>query len=406
MGYPTAYRNRSAIGKASAAGFQKPPSPWNVPRPIPANDNIPKPANDNIRRAVLRRAGLRIGVRAGLKFVPYLGAALTAWELWQLWKQLPSPGFGNRLNPDFTGYNLVYNCQGVVHYAVSVGHSSCAQSNLVVNPNLMTPRVNIAGRPSIVYGWAAIEPRPGVPGQFISDPAARWERAVVAGNPVLGYKRVPVPGTNPFAEPGTDLMPWVPPAVIPPGVYPVPEMEPKPPWVRDPTPETSGGYSPPVNVNEPVRDPDAPPFTPREPTPPKTKERKSRVRAAGAALLRANHTLSEARDLLDAAWNSLPKKYQREAGKKPTPQEKAATLYKHWDKVDLSDLFFELLWNHFSDKIVGRKYGELDKWGRDNGITWGPHGQPDSGTALGVVKKQLKARWDEGVDVFEGALTG
>jgi hypothetical protein len=90
------------------------------------------------------------------------------------------------------------------------------------------------------------------------------------------------------------------------------------------------------------------------------------------AIQRLAHTATEAIDFIDAFHDALPSKYQAKLG--ATPQEKAAAVYRHLDKMDVEKAILNLLINHVTDSVLGRSNAAVKKWATDNGIILGPYG--------------------------------
>ena len=141
---------------------------------------------------------------------------------------------------------------------------------------------------------------------------------------------------------------WVPSPEVLPVVGPTPDIVPPPFHVvpmLGPSPYPQGRQVGPSPKPRPQYDHE------RKPPPRGTKERKSRVRSAAAAVLKASHAAGEWVDNVDALWNALPKEVQKKYGKNAPPQVKAKAVYENIDKLDMSDAVFELAWNHYSDDI-------------------------------------------------------
>lgn len=152
MGYPVAYR-KSAARAARMGGYQSPFDGPSVPRPgtgpslpVPANDNLPTPANDNLARRAERSAaryfgdkvGARIAGKIAARFIPFLGEALLAYDIYELWKSI-NDASKNRV-PMVSGYRLGGTC----HYPSFAGVHFCDAWRSPAN----VPPVCIVGKPS------------------------------------------------------------------------------------------------------------------------------------------------------------------------------------------------------------------------------------------------------------------
>lgn len=91
--------------------------------------------------------------------------------------------------------------------------------------------------------------------------------------------------------------------------------------------------------------------------PPGTKERK--VRGIAAVVQALQHAASEGLDLLDAIHDALPKGLQAKAVMKggkwwnASPQAKLAAIANNFGDLDLNEAFFNVVQNHFEDKLIG-----------------------------------------------------
>ena len=296
------------------------------------------------------------------------------------------------------GYTLVTRCtSGGDRLYSSWPTCSANSSGYYVSAALATGRpVNIyphkpTGLPNhSTFGWPHMRH------------TAHYTRAVLAGPNVQTWTGRPFPKT-----PTTQPLPWVPPAVIKPLTW-------TPPMLPIPFTQVPKRPQDPLQGHESGHQPSPKPYTGhvRRPPPPGTKERKARVRSVAALAIKGVHVATEALDLLDAFWNALPKEIRKLAGKKPTPQEKAELVYKYAKDLDMSDLMFELLWNHYSDKVIGRTIGRIGEGqGFDGPLARLKTFETFSGDmiygkafaeAAGRVKERLKGRWDQGVDLFGG----
>lgn len=151
-------------------------------------------------------------------------------------------------------------------------------------------------------------------------------------------------------------------------LWPEPAWRPGMPWalmpynpISEPTP-----YEP---YPQPVPNPDPgvvivhPPGPPVKPTvpgvpAPGVKERKftGRNRAlleAFRATQRFFHGVTEYGDMVDAIYEALPDRLQKEG---LNPAEKSWEIYKHLDDVNMSEAIKNLLWNQVEDYVIGKGF--------------------------------------------------
>lgn len=337
-------------------------------------------------------------VRLLSRRIPYVGWVLTAWDLYNLYQQLKQPYAKYGPGPGAGGWQLYFDCGGgsLGPYPIS-GWTSC-QTNY-----LYTSIVTALGKTITTGGYtyaSYFKSYTGGPSIWSCVVGQTWRRPV--STPTPPHPKHPRwINPRPLEEPVPVRMPRLDPALIPPMTF-APDPAPIPyKFVphRPLPPGTSRGHDRVPSLR----------FHQRTPPPPGTKERKLKARAAAALALKGVHVLSEALDVLDAFWNALPKNVRMRYGN-ATPQKKAQVIYDNYSKINMSDLMFELLWNHYSDKYIGRQFGNLDQWGRNRNITWGPYGpggpwSPSgnaAGDLIGQVKNAAKRAWDGGEDIFAG----
>ena len=65
---------------------------------------------------------------------------------------------------------------------------------------------------------------------------------------------------------------------------------------------------------------------------------------------------------------ALPAQYR---SKSDRIQDKAAALYRHWDKIDVEQAVLNLAANQFLDLLVGVPQGMANQWATEHGITTG-----------------------------------
>lgn len=142
-------------------------------------------------------------------------------------------------------------------------------------------------------------------------------------------------------------------------------------------------YPHPTKTEPPVKGEPDPGTDPEDPHPPRPreKERKIRVPAVLRRVLSAAYALTETKDAIEAIWEALPKELQestRKSGKTrkgaiigegraySTVNDKARQLYDHWDEVDLEQAMINLAVNHVTDEMLGRLFGNSDRWHQQN----------------------------------------
>lgn len=426
------------------AGFLPAPKPWMPqpvspfhPTPIPANDPHPPvfPANDDHPPPKPGGGGGGGGFGKGPpkppfhpkpkpfsgvgriigRYSPFIRAIQYAFEYYEAYSYLKVEGDLEINIPDgWWEYISSENCtavapaHGPTSYTNSCGFNAL-RTNAQWQVGLATPTIDVGWgylarfygegtpwpldplnytirRKSRTYGTLKPNPRDPHPemvrtGRIVFFPKWTWDTKL----PVLEPWRMPVGRPTPPPAP----LPW---ELIP--------------YFPDSDTRVTGHEDP-----RPLPAPPGPPKTrsPRKPAEGKTRERKFKVGKFWIMLRDLGHATGEGLDLLEAFWNALPKEFQKTAAngawRKPTPQEKLKTLWKHYKEIDGSDLVFELLWTHYGDQVIGRMYGGYDAMGNKAGVKWGPYGEPNSGPLLGKVKEELKARWDAGIDDFSQHLT-
>lgn len=95
---------------------------------------------------------------------------------------------------------------------------------------------------------------------------------------------------------------------------------------------------------------------------PGVKEKKSATaRALGQAVGAFMDVTSEGKEILDILYESLPKYTKIKSGAGGNPFLRAKTLFLHADEIDLSKAIPDLIWNHYSDKVIGRAFGAVSK---------------------------------------------
>lgn len=276
---------------------------------------------------------------------PWLFAALTLYELWQLYQEWSPPGDRSmcaRLPKpypqyvSYTGYGFCwsdtpYNPGVTFHRNWSPAHPYLTQHQ---------PRNFPTHKRHESLWWKKIpatDPHPEMP-------------PVGLPEPVPAFILPPQPMFVPF--------PWIPIAVPP--LSPMPAPIPRPPFIpMFPNPEE--GYSPRGNEapNYPRRVKPKPKPQPKlNPRPPGrgTKERKLSGTAQQRKFLGwLLSGASEAGDILEALHDALPKEFQG----RDHWASMFEHLYKHWDKVDMNEAFTNIWNNQVSDRYYGKAFQEL-----------------------------------------------
>lgn len=235
--------------------------------------------------------------------------------------------------------------------------------------------------------------------------------------PIQGYPDTyPLPGELPGAFPRPvppQLQPYAPPKEWPDqGGYAAP--------VGVPSPFLPGLPSPPVN-NPPGQKPTIPPapgyvlsqewsFGPANATgrststAPRQQLRRRRDRNRNdpkykskiiGRIWRVIGSVTEAGDMIDIAFASLPKSIRQMYGKKPSPYEKARAVYRHWEVMDMNEFVHKLIANQIEDAIFGL-------WGRFGAkaskilgdITGRPVGINQGSTAKRLIDYSVQTKLD------------
>lgn len=239
-------------------------------------------------------------------------------------------------------------------------------NGIIRNANYERWQRDVLGREYADFSFPGINPRSPFPA----------EPGVV---PVQGYPETypypgALPGPVPLAVP-PQLQPYAPPKEWP-------DQAGYAPPVGVPSPFLPGLPSPPVN-NPPGQKPTIPPapgyvlsqewsFGPANATgrststAPRQQLRRRRDRNRNdpkyrskiiGRIWRVIGSVTEAGDMIDIAFASLPKSIRQMYGKKPTPYEKARAVYRHWEVMDMNEFVHKLIANQIEDAIFGL-------WGR------------------------------------------
>lgn len=106
-------------------------------------------------------------------------------------------------------------------------------------------------------------------------------------------------------------------------------------------------------------------------------------------------SVTEAGDMIDIAFASLPKSIRQIYGKKPSPYEKALAVYRHWEVMDMNEFVHKLIANQIEDAIYGL-------WGRFGAkaskilgdITGRPVGINQGSTAKRLIDYSVQTKLD------------
>lgn len=349
--------NRYARGLAPRRDIPPPRRTYRPPRysptpvrpPLPSNDNhpgarrLPPGLSRQARRSLLRRIGLRA--------VPILGWALTAYEVGRLIRGFMNPepvaiAPAGRLTP--LGYTLTEDCgtpngneYGWMDVTRSCG-SVTNPSNVPLGNNPVDWGVSLRA-----YYWK--HPLPTDPGYHPDFPRVgrkeRWDR-----NPV-----------GPYAPPGFVPIPdyWPLPGVVPRPFQPMPEPLPEP--VRRPRPRPRPQDDPNV-LRDPVPSPVPAPRSWPRPRPARRGERERKV--AGSAGLRRwlgwiLSTYSEVGDFIDALYDALPDNVQSRGDRNLA--QKFQRIYDNIDKLDLNEAMTNLIENQVTDPKYAEAFNEVQE---------------------------------------------
>ena len=328
----------------------RPTRPTSFPKRPPA-PMVPfgrRPPSPNVFAPV--SPGLRGGVgilRLPFRLVPWIGWALLAYDLWELWRWwqdahiFPPPDGYVFCSPDVGNRDIAYRY---------VSTPSCTTYQpLGAQPPVWHPTTRWYTRcerhrakPSTFDRWNYrehwyYEKDPGQVPEFI---------------PAQGWPFEPVPLEVPF-------VPWFDPFLNPP-LAPAPAPLPKPirhpPLPELPYPEKGeAGYGPRPDLR-PDASPNGRPWPSRPPQGTKERKIKTGSSSATAWLLWLLGQISEVGDLVDALFDALP-----DAVKSKYPDNTAGHLrglYENLDKVDVTEAVHNLWTNNVEDHYLGQFFGE------------------------------------------------
>lgn len=343
----------------------------------PANDNSPnarpRPANDNRPRfnsptrprvpfgkvppgvspaaaaALARKAAFRMALR----MIPYLGLALTAWELYQWLNKNWDYLFSIPADGPPAGYEKIVDCGtptgppwgwSWIGYPCGLGTTSY--------PPRLDPEWDTSASgtkfPDINYWWFE---EPNIYGRI--GVREYWQYKGDPNAPVIP----PRPLVMPYFP--TVTMPWEDPVPFQWQDLPIPDPV-RDPWPRyDPVNNPNpGGYDPPTGRIDVPKEGTRPQYA-QAPTG-GTKERKVRANAAQRSLLaHALSAYSEAGDLVDALYKALPKNLQSDDDKNIA--QKINRLYKHWDAVKMDEAMTNIVRDQVTDPKFAKQFQKMQE---------------------------------------------
>ncbi|MBR1134129.1 hypothetical protein [Bradyrhizobium iriomotense] len=416
MGYPmrSGYRG-SAASNAPSGGFQtsggSPPAPANdpvapwwaqpgAPDVFNPDPSIPFPGTEREKQRVARRA-LRLWVRQN----PWLRAAQTAWELYELYNLFNSSGFNVNCTRSATscvhemaGYSTGFGtCTGLggLPGSLSVGQAvtqfievhvfkTCFPGSYAQWKGYTTAdgAAHVPLRPYRMprhpQEWPFFDPW-GLPvtGFPMESPPTPW--------PALPYR--PRPGADPSPWPLPDprlppvTRPGADPAGDPPG-RPEPPAKPEPPVRPGRPPLVGSGVSPRPQTRsevkgtvEAVRQDAAPRYKP-----PGKRTTEAKLGGQGARLVYLlAHVVTESKDVIEAMWKALPNglktrsykhgnaaegKFGKRGG--PLTWDKAKDVLSGIKKLGVDDPRAQKFWNDAVDNLIQNQmedfvHGKLGK---------------------------------------------
>lgn len=363
------YPNRNVV---AARPSGSPASVPTRPRPVPANDNRPPikppaPANDNFPRNVPKPKNLGtrwIGKALG-RLIPGIGIVLTAWELYDLWKQMNDQFMLPGRPMSISGYRRRDELECTVNgpwdsymnFASVTGLCGGGFNGSASLPAAISQPFTQA---QVYEWWKFINPTQPVR-QYSR--RHRWDRLATPGpNPgfIIPPSPVIIPELPPFIpyispgmpRPGQEIWPFQPPVHLP-----------RPGWTPGAVPGTwsdgrphgssRGDYS-----EKKFPAPNGRPL-PR-PAPKGTRERKVRMKISAVRRLMGwlVSNYSEAMDLVEALWDALPEKFRT---KDANQKQKLLDLYNHIDDIDVVEGLTNWLQNDREDKIWGHGFQKINE---------------------------------------------
>ena len=372
MGWPAAHRNGGSIGSQGA--WKTPGFPGGVPAndnrpyrppPPPANDNFPwrpppPPGGNQFGRRGGREAKRAMrrspGVRRVLRWMPF------AYWVYDWYHYINTTPIAT-VRYNNAGWVLRDWCGNAITANLN-GYASCGEQWVSISPQTAD---------YIRYLWWVDWSRPhgSLPGIYRGAFQQYWRR--VSGS-VHKDQKWPSQWSSSSAREVEYWLPAVDPFFLPPGVnQPTPASPPRGVSRGQWTYDREGNWSDRGHESRP-RPRVAPDYN-YKPTPPKTKERKTKVRRAAVFALKQAYMATEAVDAINALHDgvggmpaALPAQYR---SKSDRIQDKAAALYRHWDKIDVEQAVLNLAANQFLDLLVGVPQGMANQWATQHGITTG-----------------------------------
>ena len=376
--YPT---SRGSQYRQPGQGYRRPGLPANDPRP-PARYQAPPDAKRLPvtfgKRAVpppnrYLAKGAMLGLRAGARFIPYVGWALLAYELFSLWRQgqegvLPA------------GWEMQCGTTTAWVGGGSAGNNCGIPSQLAEK--------DLSGHTDIRWMEAT-----HFPGQQPADWGTFWRgRIVGTARRVSGSGDFPgLQSGPPSTEPETPVPniwrdPWIDPFSLP-IAQPVPVPQPRPISRPDPRQQnpyrhpayqpnrgyganavSPGRYNPPyrdvsvnttVSLNLGVRQ--ARGYHNKLPPGNRTKEKKGIANVPPGLLSVLLGQITEANDYVKAVYKALPANVRRWKGRDGrwrdhdiTPQDQLQRIWENADKLDVGEVVKNLVANEIEDRILGR----------------------------------------------------
>lgn len=219
-----------------------------------------------------------------------------------------------------------------------------------------TTQLDAYQHPSEMLNSFGFREAPVILAQPIVDPSSPYAGILSALGDVLAPGNIPVPSypVAPSVKPLTD-----------PFVFPGHVDQGQP--ATDPATEPVGDtYWPPAVPTDPGGHTSAPPGK-------NTKEKKLKARGLAGQLAKLHKSIgdivggfSEFGDVMDAAHDALPEKYQAKSwykGKRIPPgwKKKWDAVYQHWDKVNVVTFIANLLKNNLQDRVIGEINSRANK---------------------------------------------
>lgn len=353
----------------------RPPTPANTPvklpnRPLPGWFKPMRPPSiPAFPRSPFMAPGAAIGGRFLSRFIPYVGWALLAYDLWELWNW-----YRTRYGPP-DGWTL--KCRDGTKYEAFSNHS--AANNCTTGfqvPEGPIDQINVEPYNCNVFGckWRDL-----ILGRWANAAKTRFDfdeiwyapAAVPAGQfdytPPKPKKPLYIPPNRPYSP--AEFWPEVDPLSLPP-LAPVPTPRPLPPrlpriprnpW-RSPTESSQRGPSTRTRARNDPR------FYPRRPPNKGDKEQKWSTPYAKSILAKIFSYATEVAEGIDCFWDALPKEFRT---KNARYDQRLADLYKHFDKIDLNTALYNVAVNFVEDAVVGGLIGAAQKAGLKVGLNPG-----------------------------------